>query len=53
MKNIVITGSTRGVGYAMAKGFLASGCRVVVSGRGETLRRTAQDELKPYENRYC
>ena len=52
MKNVVITGSTRGIGYAMAKAFLASGCRVVLSGRGETLRKSAQEELRTYEGRY-
>ena len=53
MKSIVITGSTRGVGYAMAKEFLKSGCQVVLSGRGETLRKSAQEELKAFENQYC
>ena len=52
MKNVVITGSTRGIGYAMAKAFLASGCRVVLSGRGETLRKSAREELQAYEGRY-
>ncbi len=52
MKNVVITGSTRGIGYAMAKSFLASGCRVVLSGRGETLRKSAKEELQAYESRY-
>jgi NAD(P)-dependent dehydrogenase (short-subunit alcohol dehydrogenase family) len=33
MKIIVITGSTRGIGFAMAEAFLKKGCRVVVSGR--------------------
>ena len=33
MKNIVITGSTRGIGYGMAEAFLAAGCAVTVSGR--------------------
>ena len=33
MKIIVITGSTRGIGLAMADAFLAQGCAVVVSGR--------------------
>lgn len=53
MQNIVITGSTRGVGYAMAKEFLRLGCRVVLSGRGETLRKSAKEELQAYEDRYC
>ncbi len=33
MKTIVITGSTRGIGYGLANAFLASGCNVVISGR--------------------
>jgi NAD(P)-dependent dehydrogenase (short-subunit alcohol dehydrogenase family) len=33
MKTIVITGSTRGIGFAMANALLKKGCRVVVSGR--------------------
>ncbi|MCB8968327.1 MAG: SDR family oxidoreductase [Ardenticatenaceae bacterium] len=33
MKNIVITGSTRGIGYGLAHEFLARGCRVTINGR--------------------
>jgi len=35
MKTVVITGSTRGIGFGLAKEFLASGCAVVVSGRSQ------------------
>lgn len=37
MKNIVITGSTRGIGLAMAKEFLIRGHRVTISGRHSVL----------------
>lgn len=38
MKSIVITGSTRGIGYGLADSFLSLGCRVVISGRsGESV----------------
>ena len=33
MRSIVITGSTRGLGYGMAECFLSRGCTVTVSGR--------------------
>ena len=33
MKNIVITGSTRGIGFGLADSFLTMGCQVTVSGR--------------------
>jgi NAD(P)-dependent dehydrogenase (short-subunit alcohol dehydrogenase family) len=33
MRSIVITGSTRGIGYGLADAFLARGCNVTVSGR--------------------
>ena len=36
MKTIVITGSTRGIGYGLADAFLNLGCAVTVSGRTET-----------------
>jgi NAD(P)-dependent dehydrogenase (short-subunit alcohol dehydrogenase family) len=33
MKSVVITGSTRGIGYGLADSFLALGCAVAISGR--------------------
>ncbi len=33
MKNIVIAGSTQGIGYGLADGFLRLGCSVAISGR--------------------
>jgi len=35
MKSIVITGSTRGIGFGLADAFLALGCRVTISGRAQ------------------
>jgi len=32
MKTIVITGSTRGIGFAMARAFLRKDCQVVICG---------------------
>lgn len=52
MKNIVITGSTRGIGFAMAREFLAAGCRVTLSGRGEGLPEAVRAALVPFEGMY-
>ena len=46
MKNIVITGSTRGIGYGLTDSFLAHGCAVVISGRSEINIAKASDALK-------
>lgn len=35
MKTVVITGSTRGIGFGLADEFLKRGCKVVVSGRSQ------------------
>ncbi len=35
MKSIVITGSTRGIGFGLADAFLALGCQVMISGRAQ------------------
>lgn len=52
MKNVVITGSTRGIGLAMALEFLQAGCNVTLSGRGEALPDAALDKLSPYKGKY-
>ena len=52
MKNVVITGSTRGIGFAMAEEFLRAGCIVTLSGRGETLGNQVRATLSPYEGKY-
>lgn len=52
MKNVVITGSTRGIGFSMAKEFLKAGCKVTLSGRGEALSEASRAELSAFEGRY-
>lgn len=52
MKNVVITGSTRGIGLAMALEFLQSGCCVTLSGRGECIRPALMQTLQPFSERY-
>lgn len=52
MVTVVITGSTRGIGFAMAKTFLAAGCQVTISGRGETISSSVQNELTAYAGKY-
>jgi NAD(P)-dependent dehydrogenase (short-subunit alcohol dehydrogenase family) len=44
-KRILITGASRGIGYATAKEFLAQGARVAVNGRTEQSVATAINEL--------
>lgn len=35
VKHIVVTGSTRGIGYGLSNAFLSRGCSVTVSGQGK------------------
>lgn len=51
-KNVVITGSTRGIGLAMAKEFLNNGCHVTLSGRNEKLSEAAKIELSSVVDSY-
>jgi NAD(P)-dependent dehydrogenase (short-subunit alcohol dehydrogenase family) len=44
-KIIVITGSTRGIGFGLADAFLARGCSVVISGRGSQASADAVNNL--------
>ena len=50
MKNVVITGSTRGLGLCMATEFLKSGCNVTVSGRNEKSLESAKKVLSEFED---
>jgi NAD(P)-dependent dehydrogenase (short-subunit alcohol dehydrogenase family) len=45
MKTVVITGSTRGIGFAMVQSFLKQGCRVVISGRKKASVQEAVKQL--------
>lgn len=47
MKNVVITGSTRGIGLAMAKEFLKAGCNVTISGRAKEISPEIEKILSP------
>ena len=52
MKNIVITGSTKGIGFAMANEFLHAGCQVTLSGRRANLDQEIVDLLHDMKDRY-
>ncbi len=49
MKTVVITGSTRGIGFGLAEAFLQQGCNVVVCGRNQA---GTNDALKNLSQRY-
>lgn len=46
MKHVVITGSTRGIGYGLARQFLLAGCRVMINGQSQESVDTALDSLR-------
>ena len=50
-KTVVITGSSRGLGFEMAKAFLKNGCNVVINGINETRLASAEENLKSIEGR--
>lgn len=52
MKNVVITGSTRGIGLAMTKVFLREGCNVTISGRSDSIPDALNKELLKYNGKY-
>lgn len=44
-KHIIVTGGGRGLGYAMARKFVAEGAQVLISGRSEATLRKAVEEI--------
>lgn len=46
MKTIVITGSSRGIGYHLAKAFLKENCQVVLTGRSTQTLEQAASQLR-------
>lgn len=51
MKHIVITGSTRGIGFGLAREFLQAGCRVTINGRShESVERALTTLKESYPN---
>jgi NAD(P)-dependent dehydrogenase (short-subunit alcohol dehydrogenase family) len=51
MPSIVLTGSTRGLGFCLAREFLKLGCSVTVSGSSEKSLRGAMKELEEFGER--
>ena len=45
-KKVFISGSTSGIGFAMAQGFLQEGARVIINGRTDDTIQEAIDKLK-------
>lgn len=50
MKTIVITGSTRGIGYGMAMAFLNRGCQVLINGRTQKSVDQSLSQLEAYSD---
>ena len=51
MKSIVITGSTRGIGFGLAKAFLDRDCVVTISGSdSDNLTGALENLVQKYDN---
>ena len=50
-KTVVITGSTRGIGFGLARCFLERGCNVVLNGRSDESTRKGAEKLQGYGDR--
>jgi 3-oxoacyl-[acyl-carrier protein] reductase len=44
---VLVTGGSQGIGYAVAQGFIAEGCDVVIAARSEERLRAAVEQLAP------
>lgn len=54
MKHVVITGSTRGIGYGLAREFLQAGCKVTINGRSqESVEGTLMRLRENFPNSVC
>lgn len=47
-KVAVVTGASKGIGYAIAKEFLMVGAKVAICARNEEMLALAEEQLKPY-----
>lgn len=50
MKTILITGATSGIGFTLAKNYLAQGNRVIITGRSEEKLEHAKNQLGEYSD---
>jgi NAD(P)-dependent dehydrogenase (short-subunit alcohol dehydrogenase family) len=50
-KRVLVTGSSRGIGFDIARMFLAAGARVAINGRTEDSVRNAMDRLNAFEQK--
>ena len=50
-KSALITGSSQGIGFALAKGLAASGAKIILNGRDRTKLQAAADNAKLLQSR--
>jgi NAD(P)-dependent dehydrogenase (short-subunit alcohol dehydrogenase family) len=50
-KRVLVTGSSRGIGFDIARMFLAAGARVAINGRTEDSVRNAMDRLSAFDQK--
>lgn len=49
-KNVLVTGSSKGIGKAIASGFVEEGCNVVICARQHNTLKSTKDELQALTN---